>query len=76
MPLSDSSYLISPVLCVKNLIITLTDAYFRRLKINHDMHEFILESGTVANRYGGVETGFRAAASAYSSTMAFVYVHV
>jgi hypothetical protein len=23
--------------------------YFRRLKINHDSHEFILESGTVAN---------------------------
>jgi hypothetical protein len=25
--------------------------YFRRIKINHDSHEFILESGTVANRY-------------------------
>ncbi len=23
--------------------------FFRRLKINHDTHEFILESGTVAN---------------------------
>jgi hypothetical protein len=23
--------------------------FFRRLKINHDSHEFILESGTVAN---------------------------
>ncbi len=23
--------------------------YFRRLKINHDLHEFILESGTIAN---------------------------
>jgi hypothetical protein len=27
----------------------LIDVYFRRLKINHDCHEFILESGTVAN---------------------------
>jgi hypothetical protein len=29
---------------------------FRRLKINHDSHEFILESGTVANThmFGGV----------------------
>ncbi len=24
---------------------------FRRLKINHDSHEFILESGTVTNMY-------------------------
>ncbi len=24
---------------------------FRRLKINHDSHEFILESGTVTNNY-------------------------
>jgi hypothetical protein len=24
---------------------------FRRLKTNHDSHEFILESGTVANMY-------------------------
>jgi hypothetical protein len=23
--------------------------FFRRLKINHDTHEFILDSGTVAN---------------------------
>jgi hypothetical protein len=27
----------------------LIGVYFRRLKINHDFHEFILESGTVAN---------------------------
>jgi hypothetical protein len=27
----------------------LIGVYFRRLKINHDSHEFILESGTVAN---------------------------
>jgi hypothetical protein len=25
--------------------------FFRRLKINHDSHEFILESGTVANSH-------------------------
>jgi hypothetical protein len=25
--------------------------FFRRLKINHESHEFILESGTVANNY-------------------------
>jgi hypothetical protein len=24
--------------------------FFRRLKINHDIHEFILDSGTVANK--------------------------
>jgi hypothetical protein len=28
----------------------LIGVYFRRLKINHDSHEFILESGTVANK--------------------------
>jgi hypothetical protein len=27
----------------------LTDVYFCRLKINHDTHEFILDSGIVAN---------------------------
>ncbi len=27
----------------------LIGVYFRRLKINHDSHDFILESGTVAN---------------------------
>jgi hypothetical protein len=27
----------------------LIDVFFYRLKINHDSHEFILESGTVAN---------------------------
>jgi hypothetical protein len=25
--------------------------FFRRLKINHDTHEFILKSGTIANSY-------------------------
>jgi hypothetical protein len=28
----------------------ITDVYFRRLKINHESHEFILDPGTVANR--------------------------
>jgi hypothetical protein len=32
-----------------NWITILTIVYFHRLKINHDSHEFILESGTVAN---------------------------
>jgi hypothetical protein len=27
----------------------LIDVYFRRLKINHDSYEFILEFGTAAN---------------------------
>jgi hypothetical protein len=31
------------------------DVFFRRLKINHDMHEFILDSGTVANTNKGGE---------------------
>ncbi len=30
--------------------VILIAVYFRRLKINHDTHEFILESGTVTNR--------------------------
>jgi hypothetical protein len=34
-----------------NLIRILIGVYFRRLKINHDTHEFILESGTIANSY-------------------------
>jgi hypothetical protein len=32
-----------------NWISILTDVYFHRLKINHDSHELILESGTVVN---------------------------
>ncbi len=32
-----------------HLIIILTDVYFHSLKINHDSHEFILESDTVMN---------------------------
>jgi hypothetical protein len=36
--------------CVQGIwFVILTDVYFRRLKINHDTHEFILESGTIAN---------------------------
>jgi hypothetical protein len=34
-----------------NLIRILIGVYFRRLKINHDTHEFILETGTIANSY-------------------------
>ncbi len=34
-----------------NWFTLLTAVYFCRLKINHDSHEFILESGTVANKY-------------------------
>jgi hypothetical protein len=34
-----------------NWFIILIGVYFRRLKINHDSHEFILESGTIANIY-------------------------
>ncbi len=41
---------IIPILCVYRIcIITVICVYFRRLKINHDVHEFILDSGTVAN---------------------------
>jgi hypothetical protein len=29
---------------------------FCRLKINHDFHEFILESGTIPNNYSYIET--------------------
>jgi hypothetical protein len=32
----------------------LIGVYFRRLKINHDTHEFILESGTVTNTFSKV----------------------
>jgi hypothetical protein len=35
--------------CILELSTILTVAYFHRLKINHDSHEFILESGTIAN---------------------------
>ncbi len=34
---------------ISDLIYILTAVYFRRLKINYDSHEFIRESGTVAN---------------------------
>jgi hypothetical protein len=34
-----------------NCYIILIDVIFCRLKINHDSHEFILESGTIANSY-------------------------
>jgi hypothetical protein len=33
--------------CILELSVSLTVVYFCRLKINHDSHEFILESGTV-----------------------------
>jgi hypothetical protein len=39
--------------CIQgNWLIILIGVYFRRLKIKHDSHEFILESGTVANNTG------------------------
>ncbi len=37
--------------CIPKLSMILTVVYFHRLKINHDSHEFILESGTVTNKY-------------------------
>jgi hypothetical protein len=41
----------SQVLHPGNLILNIDWClFFRRLKINHDSHEFILESGTVANK--------------------------
>jgi hypothetical protein len=36
---------------ILELSTVLTVVYFHRLKINHDSHEFILESGTVGNSY-------------------------
>jgi hypothetical protein len=44
LPVYYHDYLVS-----SNWIAILTDVYFYRLKINHDSHEFILESGTVVN---------------------------
>jgi hypothetical protein len=39
-------------LCMyESVTVTLTDVYFRRLKINHDTHECILDSSTIANTY-------------------------
>ncbi len=37
-------------LCQGNQYTILVAVFFRRLKIDHDVHEFILDSGTVANR--------------------------
>jgi hypothetical protein len=42
-------YLSLPLLHVQNLIHNSNWCLFRRLKINHDVHELILDSGTVAN---------------------------
>ncbi len=36
---------------ISELSAILTVVYFHRLRINHDSHKFILESGTVANNY-------------------------
>jgi hypothetical protein len=36
-------------LCSQVKFVILIDVYFRRLKINHDSYEFILEFSTVAN---------------------------
>jgi hypothetical protein len=35
--------------CLPRIIELLIVVYFHRLKINHESHELILESGTVAN---------------------------
>jgi hypothetical protein len=47
-------YLLRPTmlpLSMYKLCCTITVVYFRRLKINHESHEFILDPGTIANRY-------------------------
>ncbi len=36
---------------ISELSAILTVVYFHRLRINHDSHQFILESGTIANNY-------------------------
>jgi hypothetical protein len=41
-----------------NLFTLLTAVYFSQVKINHDSHEFILESGNVMNSYDGKKTIF------------------
>jgi hypothetical protein len=38
------------IICICHLVKVLV-FIFRRLKINHDSHEFNLESGTVSNNY-------------------------
>jgi hypothetical protein len=40
------------------LFIILISVNFHRLKINHDTHEFILESGTIMNTYLTAGTSF------------------
>jgi hypothetical protein len=45
--------------------IILINVYFRRLKINHESHEFILESGTVANNYCSWQKGSGPASPSY-----------
>jgi hypothetical protein len=54
--LATNFYNMQPVCCYdylvsSNWIAILTDVNFHRLKMNHDSHEFILESGTIANTY-------------------------
>ncbi len=49
-------YLSLPFLHVKNMIRTLTDVYFRRLKINHDAH--IIYLILASSRTGGSKSLF------------------
>ncbi len=42
-------YLLLPFLHLGDWFVILIGAYFCRLKINHDVHDFILDSGIVAN---------------------------
>jgi hypothetical protein len=46
-------------LCMYKFFVTvlLQVFFFRRLKINHESHEFILDSGTVANSMKGMVMG-------------------
>ncbi len=46
-----SSYQRRYLFFVYKLCRTITGVYFHRLKINHESHEFILDPGTVANKY-------------------------
>ncbi len=44
-------------ICAMNIRV-ITGVYFRRLKINHESPEFILDSGAVANTYI-IDSGYR-----------------
>ncbi len=46
---------------------------FRRLKINHDTHEFILDSGTVANKYALQQMGTGYSAAEFAEHSAAVW---